>query len=115
VPATARVAGVGDIDLAGQQPRRWPAPGHQTSPDAARTRPDLTDYVERLQSPEILDLLADQIDTHVPSARPTAVLLRRQADFIAAGGAAPDSPMAAMTSRGALNAAMAGGIGGLSG
>jgi hypothetical protein len=51
----------------------------------------------------------------VPSARPTAVLLRRQADFIAAGGAAPDSPLAAMTSRGALNAAMAGGIGGLSG
>jgi hypothetical protein len=75
----------------------------------------LTDYVERSQSPEILGLLADQIDTHVPSGRPTAVLLRRQVDSIAAGGAAPDSPLAAMTSRGALNATKAGGIGGLSG
>jgi len=73
----------------------------------------LTDYVERSQSPEILNLLADQIDTHVPRARSTAFLLRRQANFIAAGGAAPDSPLATMTSRGTLNAAKAGGIGGL--
>ena len=70
----------------------------------------LTDYVERSQSPEMLRVLADQIDTHAPSAAPTAVLLRRQADFIAAGGAAPDSPLAAMTTRGALNAAKAGGV-----
>ena len=73
----------------------------------------LTDYVERSQSPAVLRLLAEQIDTHAPRARPVADQLRTQADFIADGGPATQSPLAGLITHGAIRAAKAGGAGGL--
>ena len=75
----------------------------------------LTDYVERSQPPEFLRFLADQVDAHAPRARRVAIQLRAQADFVAGGGAAAESPLARLVTRGVLTAAKAGGIGGLFG
>lgn len=75
----------------------------------------LTDYVQRSQPPELLYLLADQIDRFAPTAHPVAVQLRGQADQLVAGVPAVSSPLAAQVSRGVLRAAKAGGLGGLFG
>jgi hypothetical protein len=74
----------------------------------------LTDYVRRSQPPPLLRMLAEQIDTWAPQgARRIAAQLRTQADFIAAGGAAERSPLAALVTHGVVRAAKAGGAGGL--
>jgi hypothetical protein len=73
----------------------------------------LTDYVERSQPPQVLRFLADQLDAHAPRARTVAMQLRGQADFMAGGGAATESPLAPLVTRGMLTAAKAGGLGGL--
>jgi hypothetical protein len=73
----------------------------------------LTDYVQRSQPPELLYLLADQIDRFAPTAHPVALQLRGQADQLVAGVPAANSPLAPLVRRGVLRAAKAGGLGGL--
>jgi hypothetical protein len=75
----------------------------------------LSDYVQRSQPPRVLRLLADQVDRHVPNGGRVAEQLHRQADFIAAGGPAVQSPLASLVSYAVVRAAKAGGAGGLLG
>ena len=75
----------------------------------------LSDYVQRSQPPKVLRLLADQVDRHVPNGGRVAQQLHRQADFIAAGGPAVQSPLASLVSYAVVRAAKAGGAGGLLG
>jgi hypothetical protein len=68
----------------------------------------LTGHVQRSQSPGVLRFLADQIDSHAPRAKRVAAQLRDQADFIARGGAAAQSPLVALITGKTIGAAPAG-------
>lgn len=73
----------------------------------------LGDGGARSQSPEFLGLVAGQIEHFAPQAtRTVATPLRKQADFIAAGGNPAESPLAPLISHSMMNAAKAGGAAG---
>src|SRR5512139_1231791 len=69
----------------------------------------LTDYVERSQSAETLVGLAEQIERWAPHRGTVAKQLRRQAEHVAAGGAARTSPLAGLVSHKFSNLAKGGG------
>lgn len=76
----------------------------------------LSDYVEKSLPADFLRLLADTIERGRPGgARLVVAELRAQADHVAGGGSARTSPLAVRTSYGAINAAKAGGAGGVAG
>jgi hypothetical protein len=78
----------------------------------------LTDYVQRSQEPELLETLAESIETHCdrPVAGDTPAQLRRQAAHLRAGGDAPSSPLASRVTGGIINVVKGGGaVGGGSG
>lgn len=56
----------------------------------------LTVYDQSTQRPEILRLLAEQLDRRVPDKRELIERLRRQADHVASGGRLDASPLAAL-------------------
>lgn len=72
----------------------------------------LTDYVQASQPPAILTALAEQIETWAPEQSRTAGQLRRQAEHVAHGGTAADSPLASLVSHGVTTAAKGGGAAG---
>lgn len=72
----------------------------------------LTDHVRRSQSPDVLEALAEQVETWAPQRRAVAGQLRRQADHLRTGGSAENSPLASLVSHGLTFAARAGGAAG---
>lgn len=72
----------------------------------------LSDHVKRSQSPEILWLLADQVEQRCSGAGKVPEQLRRQAAHLDQGGTAEDSPFAALVTHGVMRAAKGGGAAG---
>jgi hypothetical protein len=72
----------------------------------------LSDYVKRSQSPDLLRLLADQVEQRCLGAGKVPDQLRRQAEHLAKGGSAEDSPFASLVSHGVMTAAKGGGAAG---
>ena len=78
----------------------------------------LTDHVQRSQDPELLEALAEMIETHASRAAAggTPAQLRKQAEHLRGGGAARTSPLASRVTGGMTNVVKGGGaLGGGSG
>lgn len=74
------------------------------------------DYGNRSQEPEFLRFLADVLDRWAPKVQRTVTEpLRKQAEFIASGGAPQESPLAPMLTNSAMKAAKGGGAAGTGG
>lgn len=71
----------------------------------------LSDHVQRSQSPEILRLLADQVQRSRSGGK-VPDQLRRQAVHLEKGGTAQDSPLSGLVTHGVMTAAKAGGAAG---
>jgi hypothetical protein len=72
----------------------------------------LTDYVEASQPPGLLVALAEQMEQWAPGQARTATQLRRQAEYLEAGGDAKTSPLAGLVTHGVVSAARGGGAAG---
>jgi hypothetical protein len=78
----------------------------------------LTDYVQRSQEPELLEILAEDVAAHCPrgAVGDVPAQLRRQAAHLRAGGEAKSSPLASRVTGGMINVVKGGGaVGGGSG
>src|SRR4051794_22198138 len=69
----------------------------------------LSDYVQESQPADLLRLLADQVDAFAPQPGKVPGRLRRQAEHVAAGGPAAESPLAGLVTHGVTRAAKGGG------